>query len=486
MQLNENSVDLDLSVNDLGPLAWVLDELRKSLDGAIKALRRFVRDADLALGSDLAALDTSHLRIARQQLHQAEGALEMVGLGSAAGVLRAMEAVAQRFVQRPELCTHEQAEKVERASFALVEYLEAVLRSKPASPVSLFPQYRDLQEIVGAERIHPADLWPVSWRWLDVSIDPSVAALGYDDASRSRFDRAMLQVIKTGDRSAAKRLKDLCLGFAAAQSVLQPRTFWTLCAAYFEGLAAGGCPNDVYVKRTSSRVLTQYIALMRADLTQADRLARDLLFFCVQAAARLTGLAPTLSAVLQAYGLQDERKAVDYETRLFGRFDPAALSQARKRIGVAKETWASLSGGDTQKLKTASDQFSLVSDSLIKLDSANQPLARALTRAMDMTLRSGHAPTPQVAMEVATAVLFLEAAYDEVDPEDTQMAVRSTRLAQRLDRACDGAEPEALESWMEELYRRVSERQTMGSVVSELGVTMGLLEKSMDQFFRNP
>lgn len=38
----------------LGPLASVLDELRKSLDGATKALRRFVRDAELARGSNLA------------------------------------------------------------------------------------------------------------------------------------------------------------------------------------------------------------------------------------------------------------------------------------------------------------------------------------------------------------------------------------------------------------------------------------------------
>jgi chemosensory pili system protein ChpA (sensor histidine kinase/response regulator) len=70
MQTNPNPPgESELEVNDLGPLAWVLDELRKSLDGATKALRRFVRDAELARGSDLAELDASQLRIARQQLH---------------------------------------------------------------------------------------------------------------------------------------------------------------------------------------------------------------------------------------------------------------------------------------------------------------------------------------------------------------------------------------------------------------------------------
>jgi chemosensory pili system protein ChpA (sensor histidine kinase/response regulator) len=39
---------------------------------------------------------------------------------------------------------------------------------------------------------------------------------------------------------------------------------------------------------------------------------------------------------------------------------------------------------------------------------------------------------------------------------------------------------------MEELYRRVSDKQTMGSVVGELRVALGDLEKSLDVFFRNP
>ncbi len=89
-------------------------------------------------------------------------------------------------------------------------------------------------------------------------------------------------------------------------------------------------------------------------------------------------------------------------------------------------------------------------------------------------------------MEVATSVLYLEAAYDDLDPTESQMAQRSLRLAQRLDHVLTGAKPEPLEAWMEDLYRRVSDRQTMGSVVDELRTTLGLVEKSLDQFFRNP
>ena len=203
--------DNELAVSDLGPLAWVLDELRKSLDGATKAMRRFVRDAELARGSDLTELDTSHLRIARQQLHQAVGALEMVGLSAPAKVLRAMEAVAQKFVARPELCSEDAATKVERASFALTEYLEGVLKGKTASSVALFPQYRAVLDLVGTERVHPADLWAPEWRWLELSAPAGATASGYLPAVRTKMDQAVLKIVKTGDTAAARRMVDICL-----------------------------------------------------------------------------------------------------------------------------------------------------------------------------------------------------------------------------------------------------------------------------------
>src|SRR5205085_9253532 len=93
---------------------------------------------------------------------------------------------------------------------------------------------------------------------------------------------------------------------------------------------------------------------------------------------------------------------------------------------------------------------------------------------------------PELAMEVATAVLYLEAAFQDIDPNDQELSERTARLAERLKKVVQGGQPEPLESWVEDLYRRVSDKQTMGSVVGELRGTMGELEKLLDQFFRNP
>ncbi|MGE6340541.1 Hpt domain-containing protein, partial [Acidovorax sp. NPDC077664] len=484
---NAPAADWSQGDQDLGPLAWVLDELRKSLDGAVKAMRRFVRDAEVARESDLAALDAGSLRIARQQLHQACGALEMVGMGPPALVLRSMESAVQKFVQRPETCSDEAAAVIERASFALIEYLETVLAGKPASPVALFPQYREAQALAGADRVHPADLWPVERRFREPEGTVSVPPLPYGPEARARLDSAVLRIVKSGDIKAAISLRDTCLGFVAAQPDRQSRAFWKICAGFFEAFGTGLLPPDVYVKRVASRVLMQYATLAKGDTTIADRLVQDLLFFCSQAkpAEGTLDQVPSLRAVRQAFSL-DRFKPVDYDTPRFGRFDPAVLAQARKRIAAATETWSGLAGGDRNKLKPAADQFSLVCDSLRKLHPGSENLAQALTRVVESTTRSGEPPSAALAMEVATSVLYLQAAFEELDAGDEQMGVRATRLAERLDAVGAGAQPEPLEQWMEELYRRVSDNQTMGSVVDELRATLGEAEKALDQFFRNP
>ncbi|MCM2253583.1 MAG: Hpt domain-containing protein, partial [Ramlibacter sp.] len=483
MQVHEN--DVDLATNDLGPLAWVLDELRKSLESACAALRRFVRDTALARGSDMASVDAGHLRIARQQLHQAVGALEMVGLVAPAHMLRCMEAAVQRFVEKPELCGEPAAAKVERAGFALAEFLEGVLLGRQASAVALFPQYRDVQELAGADRIHPADLWAMEWRWNEPAVPMPGEAMAYGPAVRSRMDQNVLRVVKTGDAPAARELARVSLALAGSQAARQPRVFWKICAGYFEALGLGLLPLDLYVKRVASRVLLQYASLAKGDAAVSDRLAQDLVFFCSQAVPASGADGPALQAVRQAWGLA-RFKPIDYETAQYGRFDPVLLAQARKRIVQAKETWAALSGGDAGKLKGLADQFHLVGDSLTKLHPASAGLAQAMSGVAESLVRSGRPPGAELAMEMATAVLYLEAAFQDLEPADAQLAARTGRLAERLETARQGGKPEALESWMEELYRRVSDRQTMGSVVGELRGTLGELEKLLDQFFRDP
>jgi chemosensory pili system protein ChpA (sensor histidine kinase/response regulator) len=475
----------DLPVADLGPLAWVFEELRKSLDGANKAIRRFVRENEAARHSDLEAVDPAALRIARQQLHQAVGALEVVGLGAPAQVLRGMESAVQRFVQKPETCTEDAAGRVERASFALIEYLEAVLNHKPVQPVALFHQYREVLEVAHAERIHPADLWETDHRAVDLPAPDGVKPLEAAPAVRSLFDRLILLVVKTQSAAASQQLAKLCAGLSAGATQPRQRTFWRVAAAFFEGVATHGLAFDVFAKRATSRLLMQFGQLASGSAQVSETLLNDLLFFCAQTPPKTGQASAHLAAVREAYGFERYRP-VDYHQATLGRYDPAVLATARKRMNAAKEAWSLFSGGDSSRARQVTDQFGLIGESLLRLHPASAPLAAALVKATDRAVNEPGGVRPELAMEVATTTLYLEAAFEDFDPADPQLAARTQDLATRLNGVIDGQPPRPLDEWMEQLYRRVSDRQTMGSVVGELKVSLGEVEKSLDQFFRTP
>ena len=496
--------------DDLSALSWVQDELRRSLELANKALRRYLKEQEQQ--GDLDTIDPAVLRQARTQLHQSVGVLELVGLGRAGGVLRAAEAALQRLGSRPKLITVAAVATIERGSFALLDFIDRKLAGKPVSTLAMFPQYRALQELAGAARIHPADLWTVEWSWRDLTPDASVLARQPDEPTVSRIEADLLALMRGAQPSVAAHMSELFTGLAvhalahapgavqtgsatdapsvgagsAAPGASRHRlaTLWQLAAGLFEAQADGLLLSDAYTKRIGSRLLSQLRAGEAAE--PSERLAHDLLFFCGQAVPRPAApVGPRLAMVRRAYGLAGV-PAVDYDNARLGRFDPAWVAQARKRVTAAKEVWSAVAGGDLARLSGLSEQFALVADSLARLYPDGGVLGRSLQVAAAHTTATSAEPPAELAMEVATALLYLDASLDDGDFEHPEGAQRVQRLAQRIDQVRQARDPGTLELWMEELYRRVSDRQTMGSVVQELRASLSEIEQSIDQYFRNP
>ncbi|ARU05258.1 hypothetical protein CCO03_11720 [Comamonas serinivorans] len=484
-QVPEQGSRVSASPTDISALAWVADEVTKSLESSGKALKRYLKDTEAARGTDLASVDDGQLRLARQHIHQAVGAMEMVGYGHAAMVLKGMEAVVQQFVAHPDRCDKAAVKAVERAGFALTEYLGQVLAGRSVSPLTLFPQYKDVQELAGADRIHPADLWPQDWRWADVDLPVSGDALAYVPAVRTRMDHEVLRVMRKGSSRAAGELSTVSQGLAHGESDRLNQRFWSISAGFFDALSARLIPADLYAKRAASRVLLQFASLAKGSAVVSERLAHDLLFFCAQAGPVSRPDLVMLTAVRRAYRLPASLP-VDYTRVRFGQFDPALLVQARKRIESLKETWSAFASGEVKRARAAADQLGLVADSLAELCPGATRLVEELRAVQQATAQAASAPDAELAMEVATVVLFLEATFDDFDLDDPRLQGRTEELAERLHTVQEGQHALPIAGWMEELYRRVSDRQTMGTVVGELRANLDEVEGHLDQFLRNP
>ncbi|MGM9483772.1 Hpt domain-containing protein [Roseateles sp. NT4] len=474
---------------DLSPLAWVQEELRRSLETVHKTLRRHVRDGSgdnrlAAFGSD--AQPSVPLQQASAQLHQVSGVLSLVGLPAGASVLRAAETAVARLAEKPLEVEASTVDIIERADFALMAYVARLLAGNKTSPLALYPGYRALQQLNNAERIHPADLWQYDWSWRSIAPEAGVQPRSAE-AVRAPFEAALLRHMREPSPAHATNLSGLCAGLAASLPAGATRTLWQLAAAVFEGQALKLIGSDAYTKRLGSKLLHELRVVGHGDQGSdpaRDRLAQDLLFFCAQ--CRLArGAGPRLAAVHEAYRLTEEHSG-DYEDASLGRIDPAWVAQAKRRVMAAKESWSSAAEGDQHRLASLDEQFAALAESLTRLFPSGEVLAQTLQRAVVATLRSRSTPPPALAMEVATSLLYVEAALEDAAFDQPEQADRVRRLARRVEAVAHGQTPEPLEDWMEDLYRRVSDRQTLGSVVHELRASLSEVEKQCDEYFRDP
>jgi chemosensory pili system protein ChpA (sensor histidine kinase/response regulator) len=188
--------------------------------------------------------------------------------------------------------------------------------------------------------------------------------------------------------------------------------------------------------------------------------------------------------VHEAYRLTDEQ-AGDYEDASLGRIDPAWVAQAKRRVLAAKESWSSAAEGDQHRLAGLDEQFAALAESLTRLFPSGEVLAQTLQRAVVATLRSAPRRRRRWPWKWPPACSTWRPRWKT--PPSTSPSRPSACAGWRAaSRPWPRQAAEPLEDWMEDLYRRVSDRQTLGSVVHELRASLSEIERQCDEYFRNP
>ena len=163
-----------------------------------------------------------------------------------------------------------------------------------------------------------------------------------------------------------------------------------------------------------------------------------------------------------------------------GRFDPALIAQARKRVAGAKDAWSAVAGGELHRLPGLAEQFALVGDSLQRLYPSGETLAeRAAGRRRADGAAGGARRAPRWRWKSPPACSTSTPRWKTATSTiPTHGRARAAPGAAHRARAPGRHAPSRSKPWMEELYRRVSDRQTMGSVVQELRASLSEAEKA--------
>ena len=133
---------------DLGPLTWVKSEIDLALDRATEALAQYA-------GSN----DVTHLKFARTHIHQANGALAIVGLDGVTHVAESLEALLVLLEEGQSTAAEQVFDAFEESLGAIRHYRDNLLAGSPNQPLRLWPAYAALAKARGLNNAHAADLF---------------------------------------------------------------------------------------------------------------------------------------------------------------------------------------------------------------------------------------------------------------------------------------------------------------------------------------
>jgi len=465
---------------DSGPLSWLMVEIRESLKRSRTALFE-------AGGRALEERATA-LRHARSHLHQAHGALLMVDLDGVGLLTGAAELALDRFQDGSLEYKVDHAQTLATLYQALIEYLEELLTGAPSQPVRLFPYYRAVQQMLGAPRIHPADLYfpqlPAAVRIAPLAAEEAAPA-DYP-AWRQRFEKALLPFMRGGDVAAQREHAGAMHGAVAlvAQAQREPRAraFWCAMQGFTELVADGQLGASLYVKQLLGLINLEMRHLAQDKASAPDAMLRDALFFIAGASA------PGADAQLvRAAWRLDGQAPPDFEARRYGQVDPEALERARAALAVAKAGWAELDAGRNAPdagFAAALGQVAAETDKLKlpALGDLMRELGAVAAQVRDDVAGCG----PELGLEVATALLFAEHGLQQIGRLPDDFDASAATICARLNALAAGAAPPAQSQWQGELTRRIEQEQTVATLAAEMKAGLRQVEKALDDFDADP
>jgi chemosensory pili system protein ChpA (sensor histidine kinase/response regulator) len=465
---------------DTGPLSWVMVEIRESLARSRTAL--------FEAGGRAPEDQATQLQHAKSHLHQAHGALQMVDVEGVSLMTEVAEAALDRFKAGTLKCSTDHAQALAQLYQALVEYLEELLGGAPSQPARLFPYYRAVQEMMGVERIHPADLfYPDLSQPVSLPLAEAVAEVAADTAPdyaafRQRFERALLPYLKgAGDAGA---LLDAIKLVADAQQDGQARAFWLAMQAFAELVAGGELPGGLYVKQLFGLINLQIRRLSQGQAAQPEAMLRDALFFVATAGAQ--SASPTVQQVRAAYALEGLAPA-DYETRRYGQIDTEALERAKAGIAQAKAQWDRLANAEIDPDLDAAFDTALhaAAGECDKLNlSALGALLRQLADVARKAVSAGR--SEELALEMATALLFAEHGLQHIRHLPDDFAAHADTIGARLLALVSGETPPEPAQWQKGLTRQMQQDDTVVALAMEMKTGLRQVEKVLDDYYADP
>ncbi len=459
---------------DLGPLSWVASEIDQALSRGLEALATFGAQPK----------DVTALKHARTHIHQAAGAIQMVGLDAVVAFTDEVERHLARLEDLPPQAVPDAVGLVDRSCRKLKIFLDEICNGGPPVPLRLYPEYEAMQLARGVRAATPTDLFypDLSFRAPRIpprDVVPQNRIPSHLIKQRRHFQRGLLAWLR-GDEGGAKVMRDAIGGIEDITTQSSLRAFWWTVGALLEAVTERGVETGFGVKQLAARIDLQIRRVAEGGAKVADRLRREVLYYVAISAP----VGPQVQAVQRGFNLSGQIPTLEtINTDVVG-LQPL-IREAREQLAGAKDTWLKFTSGRAENLPKLKTTLTSVHTKAAQMkQGALMKLTSALVERLDNMPASGLSES--VAMEYATGLLLAESAFENHANLAAEFPKQVTQLIARLDAARAGRPlPGGAAPMLDEMSKRAQERMLLAQVGREIQANLRHMEQVLDAFFRD-
>ena len=469
------------------PLIWLKSEIDRTLGVARSALAQAVNEPDSRPPS---------LESCESQVRQVRGAVIFVGLNGAAYFCHAIESAVRRYADSELKLNHVTASIIDRAMFALSQFLDDIAKGEPDVPLKLFPLYRELYELAGRTEVLEIELF---YPDIDLPSPPHpsskrIAATDiakYVTACRVHYQRFLS--IWQSEPNKPDALHGMRAGLDALDQVAtqleSPPALWWAAVGFVEAVIQ----RDTRVLELPIKGIFERIERLLQEMEAGEPLdyfepMREILY-------PLALSAPVSRRVRDAKQLfQLDQQLPEFCVSGTLEYDLAAMAPAlndmRQRLSSIEEAWVQYTSGDADALRRLRDETNALKN--IARDLGFYRLVRLLD-VIGLIASKLPEPYPHgnevLALEMASALLFMERMLEQFaspPPDlDQQVAVMVGWLLDAVKPSSPGGAAK-IGAPRDDITQRQSYAQVRSQVAREILENLRQVEQIIDQIARNP
>jgi chemosensory pili system protein ChpA (sensor histidine kinase/response regulator) len=429
-------------------------------------------------------------------LHQVTGALLMVGLGAAARLNEETEKLGATFKDGVPADAAKRVMLLKHATVSLSSYLDSLVAGHPDRPMGLAACYVLLNKARGANDASASDLFipDLSASAPNLETDDAgelpegAVSAGAINLSRGMFQAGLLKLVRNKDLSGGARdMRDAVLAIEALNVSPSSRAFWFTAGGFFDAVANDPAGAGALAVPLFGRIDQQIKGLIEGNHDVPEQLFRNMLLVIGRSAAK----TERIGQIRQMYRLDELLSVPDAKSR--AKPDKALIPLIRtlhEQVLELKDDFLQFTSGADSALPALAKKAALLAAGGQQL--SNREMARLLQvlGAIGRHLgKTGSPPTELQALEIATAMLFVESSledYFKLTPEFDQQA---TLICSRIQNVMTGVElPDLKQSGSSLSDTMTLQAQTqllVFQVGKEVQTNLALIESALDDYFRD-